>query len=95
MRVVVFIDYQNLYHRARDSFFEGDNPPPLIGHVHPLKIGELLVELGRSTFPNRELAGVRVYRAQPDQRSGHDLERAAKRQMDCWSNDDTDYLKSP
>ena len=82
----MFIDYQNLYHRARDSFFEGDNPPPPIGHIHPLKIGELLVELGLPIFPNRELAGVRVYRARPDQRSGQDLERAAKRQMGCWAN---------
>lgn len=26
VRVVVFVDYQNVYHRARGSFFEGGDP---------------------------------------------------------------------
>ena len=42
--------------------------------------------MGRPIFPDRELAGVRVYRAKPDRRSGRDLERAAKRQMGNWAN---------
>ena len=85
-RVVIFIDYQNVYHRARDSFFGGAGPNPLTGHVHPLKVGELLCDLGRTKDFRRILGGVRVYRARPDQRSGRNLERAAKTQMTCWAN---------
>ncbi len=85
-RVVVFIDYQNVYHRARDSFFSESGPNPLSGHVHPLKVGELLCDLGHTRDPGRHLAGVRVYRARPDKRSGGDLERAAKIQMGRWTN---------
>ena len=84
-RVVVFIDYQNVYHRARASFFEGADPPVQVGHVHPLRVGELLCDLGRSEDPGRVLAGLRVYRATPDVRSGADLERAAKIQMARWA----------
>ena len=83
-RVVVFLDYQNVYHRARGSFFAGTNPAPPLGHVHPLKVGELLCDLGRSKDPGRSLEGLRVYRSQPDWRSGKTLESASKVQMTRW-----------
>ena len=83
-RIAVFIDYQNVYHRARDSFFYGADPAPPIGHVYPLKVGELLCGLGRSVDPGRVLASLRVYRSIPDLRSGADLERASKIQMSRW-----------
>ncbi|MCY3850685.1 MAG: NYN domain-containing protein [Acidimicrobiaceae bacterium] len=86
-RVVVFIDYQNVYHRARSSFFEGAKPPVQAGHVHPLKVGELLRDLGRSKDSGRVLAAVRVYRAVPDMRSGTDLERATKIQIAGWETE--------
>ncbi|MXW41944.1 MAG: hypothetical protein F4138_01625 [Acidimicrobiia bacterium] len=76
-RIVVFIDYQNVYHRARASFFEGADPPVQVSHVHPLKIGDLLCNLGRSKDPGRVLAGIQVYRAVPDNRSGANLEQAS------------------
>ena len=85
-RVVVFIDYQNLYHRARASFFQRADPPVQVGHVYPVKVGELLCDLGRIESPGRVLAGLRVYRAVPDMRSGADLERASKIQMARWAN---------
>ena len=61
-RVAVFIDYQNVYHCARDQFFpSSDNPSPL--------------------------AGVRVYRDQPDSRSGLKLSRSFDRQVTAWEAD--------
>ena len=93
VRVVVFIDYQNLYHRARDSFFERDGPPPPIGHIHPLKVGELLVELGRPIFPDRELAGVNRGALRINNRHlwNHYLDLSHFNRV----RDDTDYLDSP
>ena len=34
-RVAVFIDYQNVYHCARQAFGDPDNDPPTFGHVLP------------------------------------------------------------
>ena len=85
-RVVVFVDYQNLCHSARASFFEGADPPVQAGHVHTLRVGELLCDLGRGQESGRVLAGVRVHWAVPDVRSGADLERATKIQMARWAS---------
>ena len=83
-RVVVFLDYQNVYHLGRAAFgYEGD-PDRNIGHVHPVRVGELLCELGRSEFPDRVLGGVRVYRGLPDIRSGANLLRFTSRQLAAW-----------
>ena len=53
-RVVVFLDYQNVYHRARDAFCARDAAASE-GQVDPLALGRLL-------------AGVRVCRGRPSQR---------------------------
>ncbi len=83
-RVVVFIDYQNVYHSARDLFFPSDEAPSPLGSIHPLRLGELLCDLGRIKDPHRVLAGVRVYRGQPDSRSGVKLSRSFDRQVAVW-----------
>ncbi len=83
-RVVVFIDYQNVYHRARNLFFPSGKAPSPFGSIHPYRLGELLCDLGRAKDPRRELTGVRVYRGQPDSRSGAKLSRAFDRQVAVW-----------
>lgn len=83
-RIAVFIDYQNVYHSARDLFFFADKPSPILGHVHPLRFGELLCGLGKVKDPRRVLTGVRIYRGQPDSRSGMKLSRAFDRQVEAW-----------
>ncbi len=83
-RVVVFIDYQNVYHCARDLFGDPDKSPSVLGSVHPRHLGELLCDLGKAVDPHRSLAGVRVYRGQPDSRSGAKLSRAFDRQVATW-----------
>jgi uncharacterized LabA/DUF88 family protein len=62
-RVVVFLDYQNVYHRARDAFCSPDASASQ-GQVDPLALGHLLA--GR--LPGGRLAGVRVYRGRPSRR---------------------------
>ena len=83
-RVVVFIDYQNVYHRARDAFFPSGEVSSILGSVHPFRLGELLCDLGRNKEYQRALIGVRVYRGKPDSRSGLNLSRAFDRQVASW-----------
>jgi hypothetical protein len=63
-RIMLFLDYQNVYMGARETFHERWAPSQC-GQIHPVKLGQLLVERnpGRD---GRELVGVRVYRGQPD-----------------------------
>jgi uncharacterized LabA/DUF88 family protein len=63
-RVVVFLDYQNVYMGAREAFHPYGSPPQ-DGQVDPSKLGELLVAKSLPRF-DRELTEVRVYRGQPD-----------------------------
>lgn len=93
-RVTVFIDYQNVYHLARAAFGHESNPDKNIGHVHPLLVGELLCDLGRSEFADRQLAGVRVYQGLPDSRSGADLVRFTSRQLAGWERSEDVVVKT-
>ena len=63
-RVVVFVDYQNVYMSARNAFYPSPTAiPHWEGQVDPLALGQLMVT--RSPF-DRALAGVRIYRGVPD-----------------------------
>lgn len=83
-RVAVFIDYQNVYHCARDLFFPSGRAAPWLGSVDPLRLGELLCRLGHAIDPGRRLTGIRVYRGQPDGRSGVKLSQSFDRQVSGW-----------
>ena len=87
-RVVVFIDYQNVYHGARDVFGPQppNNPPPTFGNVYPLKLGQMLCDRGLTADPQRVLTGVRVYRGKPvTGRSSDKVCQAFARQTVQWS----------
>jgi uncharacterized LabA/DUF88 family protein len=81
--VKVFIDYQNVYHGARDAFGL-KSLPPMAGHVRPLRLGLLLKHLGITLDPERELTEVRVYRGEPTTRSHPRLQGAFQRQVAGW-----------
>jgi hypothetical protein len=76
-RVVLFLDHQNAYHRARDTFC-APGAPARDGQVDPLALGHLLA--GRA--PGGRLAGVRVYRGRPSQRRDARSYAAYVRQTD-------------
>ena len=44
-RVVVFLDYRNVYHGARRAFFTGQASKRL-GHVNALALGQLIASRG-------------------------------------------------
>jgi uncharacterized LabA/DUF88 family protein len=83
VRVVVFLDYQNVYMGAREAFHAfGSRPQD--GQVDPYKLGDLIVSRGQQF--DRELAEVRVYRGQPDsQRDPHGY-AANDRQCRHWQS---------
>lgn len=82
-RVAVFVDYQNTYHRARE-LFGSPGDPPTMGHVHPHRLGDLLLGLGESGGPRRVPVGVRLYRGRPGIQSHQKLRLAFDRQTARW-----------
>ncbi len=82
-RVMVFVDYQNAYHTAREMFHPPASPH-WDGQFHPGALGRLLVD--RSPY-DRELAGVRVYRGLPSSERDPRGYGAARAQMATWKRD--------
>jgi len=62
-RVVVFLDYRNVYHGARRAFFAGQASKRL-GHVNALALGQLIASRGPQGS-HRVLQQVRIYRGMP------------------------------
>jgi uncharacterized LabA/DUF88 family protein len=91
-RVIVFIDWQNVYKGARDAFHQGQGPR-LLGNVEPLRLARRLIALtpGR----RRELVGVRVYRGQPDPTRDPKGYAANRRQRDAWRRDGVTVVQRP
>lgn len=77
-RVVVFLDYQNVYRGARETFhhYGADHTR---GQIDPLELGRWLADAS-----NRELKEVRVYRGKPDATRDPKGFGACSRQVDIW-----------
>lgn len=78
-RVCVFLDWQNLYHRAREAFIE-PGAPAAAGQVDPLALGRLCA----SKVPAGVLTGVRVYRGRPSRHHDGRSYSAFRRQTERW-----------
>lgn len=87
-RVAVFIDYQNAYMRARESFGNPRSDPYTFGQVYPLRLGTLLNIKGLRVDPARELEHVRVYRGEPDAKHSRSGQAACQRQVSLWAAQD-------
>ena len=81
-RVIVFVDYQNVYMSARQAFYPAPRVPHWEGQIDPLALGQLMVQ--RSPF-ERTLAGVRMYRGVPDSTKDPKGYGACMRQIAIWS----------
>lgn len=79
-RTIVFLDYQNVYRRARDTFHQLSDPSAS-GQIDPMKLGQLLV----NRDSNRDLVEVRAYRGQPDAALDPKGYGANFRQCAAWS----------
>lgn len=80
-RVVLFIDYQNVYKTAREAF-HSRSAPHWYGQIDPVALGELIV--ARSPF-ERTLSGVRIYRGIQDSAKDPKGYAASRRQITAWS----------
>lgn len=80
-RVVVFLDYQNVYRGARRAF-HAETDPHWQGQIDPLELAQHLAQ--DSPF-DRELAGVRIYRGQPDATKDPRGYGACRRQIAAWT----------
>ena len=81
-RVVIFVDYQNAYRRARDAFHNHATDPHWLGQVLPGALGAFIV--GRRGNPERTLRQVRMYRGLPQSNRDQKGYGAALRQIAAW-----------
>lgn len=87
LRVVVFLDWQNVYRRAREAFCLSSEPHTS-GQVNPLELGELLA--GR--VDDGVLQQVRIYRGIPSATDDPDGYAANRRQTAAWMKCDPDRV---
>ena len=78
-RVCVFLDSQNVYHCARESFGL-TSAPARAGQVDPIALGRLLA----ARVPAGVLTGVRIYRGRPSRRRDPRSFSAFRRQTSAW-----------
>jgi uncharacterized LabA/DUF88 family protein len=83
--VVVFIDYQNVYRRAREKFHDHLLDPHWFGQIDPLKLAEYLV--ADSPY-ERVLSQVRIYRGVPSSKNDPRGYAATRRQLQAWRDSD-------
>jgi uncharacterized LabA/DUF88 family protein len=84
-RVVVFVDYQNAYKRAREVFGDPADPDYRFGQLFPRRLGVLLRQRAEDAGKNRELKEVRVYRGEPDAKRSPVGQAACQRQVRFWN----------
>jgi uncharacterized LabA/DUF88 family protein len=81
-KVAVFLDWQNVYHHAREAFGLKDQPTRF-GSISPFRIAQTLAARGgRGAWG--ELVRVEVHRGFPSPRRQPDANRAVTRQNTAW-----------
>lgn len=89
-RVVVFVDYQNLYSTARRAF-HSRRAPSSAGQIDPVRLGE---HLTANSPGERHLQQVRVYRGEPSARFDPVGNAAWQRQTAVWQRDPRVHLSA-
>jgi uncharacterized LabA/DUF88 family protein len=90
-RVAVFLDYQNIWHGARDAFFRGPAVPSPFGNVDPAQLGRMLA----SRTPGRVLADVRVYQGMPSSVRDPRSYGASRRRGMAWQSAGATVVTNP
>ena len=84
-RLRVFIDYQNVYMRAREAFGdESTRYDHTFGQIYPRRLGVLLRQRAEDAGRVRMLDQVRVYRGEPDAERNPTGQAACQRQVRFW-----------
>lgn len=87
-RVVVFVDYRNVYYGARRAFSLGDSPGR-VGHVDPFRLARLIASRGPEGS-ERVLQQVRVYHGVPSASKDARGHAAAWRQREAQRASEVD-----
>ncbi|MFJ2778566.1 NYN domain-containing protein [Kitasatospora sp. NPDC087315] len=87
-RVIVFLDYQNVYGGARRRF-HSHWEPSACGHVNPVALAQ---HITRDSPYDRQLTQVRIYRGQPDATKQPGSYGASRRQHAMWQRDPLVHL---
>jgi uncharacterized LabA/DUF88 family protein len=88
IRTIVFVDAQNVYRTARDTFgWENRGESSRRGNFKALALGELLTR-----EPERKLIQVRVYTGLPSQERDDQGYRAARKRFDTWTYEGHDRV---
>ncbi|WP_062435702.1 NYN domain-containing protein [Herbidospora daliensis] len=82
--MILFLDHQNVYKGARETFHEPSLAPGTDGQIDPVRLGVWLIE--NSPY-DRELVEVRIYRGQPHPSRDARGHAAFVRQRVDWEND--------
>ena len=81
--VVLFIDYQNTWHAARDVYHDPGDPSPF-GQIDPGALGRHILTKSSAA---RELKQVRIYRGLPSAEKDRVGYAAARAQIATWDKD--------
>lgn len=94
LRLVLFIDAQNAYRGARDSFFPGGGPATF-GQFNPMWVGETIAARVGPEGSICNLADHRVYTGRPDPRLAPRTYDAHVKQCARWEADGVSVIWRP
>ena len=94
LKLVLFIDAQNSYRGARDSFFPGGGPAAY-GQFNPVRLGELIAARGGPGGAACVLSDARVYTGRPDPRLEPRTYAAHLNQCTRWEADGASVVWRP
>lgn len=86
-RVVVFLDWQNVYKGARESFHQAGDPST-DGQVDPVRLGQRIAQM----VPDGKFQQVRVYRGLPSSSKDPKGYGASRRQTAAWMKRDPKHV---
>lgn len=83
LKLALFIDSQNTYRGARESFFD-ESAPSIAGQFDPAKLGALIESRGGPGAAACTLSEVRAYTGRPDPRKDSRTYSAHMKQCEKW-----------
>lgn len=93
-RVILFIDHQNVYKCARETFFDKYTSHFTAGQFDPVAMAELLCTRAPDGF-TRRVEQVRVYTGQPDGTKDSKGYGASRKQYQFWRDCGAEVIARP
>lgn len=95
-RLRVFIDYQNVFMRARETFGDASVGHDIaFGQIDPRRLAVRLRQLAEAAGKPRDLDQVRVYRGEPDPFRSPTGQAACQRQVHVWRTEAVEVFTRP